>query len=91
MKDELILNILEETVERLGIKLDYDDLKKGVVNTPGGFFLLRGSKRILAHKNLLVSEKIDLLGSILSEIDTEGVHLPPEVRERIDGPVKVAS
>lgn len=85
MKDEALLNILEETAEKLSIKLSYDDLKKGEIATHGGIFVLRGEKRIIIHKNLSVSDKVDVLTDILSGIDTEGVHLPPEVRERISG------
>jgi len=88
MKDESILNLLEETAEKLSIKLGYDDLRKGVVATPGGIFVLRGEKRILIHKGLTVKEKIDVLTDILSDVDTEAVHLPPDVRERLDRKVE---
>jgi hypothetical protein len=84
VKDEALLNILEETVTRLSIKLEYDDLRKGEVNTPGGAFVLRGKKHILLHKNLSVKEKVEVLTEILAGVDTEGVHIPPEVRERIE-------
>lgn len=76
--------MLEQTAERLSIKLGYDDLRKGEVATPGGIFMLRGEKRILIHKGLTVRDKIELLTEILSSVDTEGVHLPPEVRDRIE-------
>ncbi len=83
MKDETLLNILEETAEKLSIKLSYEDLRKGEVATHGGIFILRGEKRIIIHRGLTVSDKVDVLTDILSEVDTEGVHLPPDVRERI--------
>ena len=66
------------------MKLDYDDLRKGEVNTPGGAFVLRGKKHILVHKNLSVKEKVEVLVEILVGMDTEGVHMPPEARERIE-------
>jgi hypothetical protein len=84
VKDEALLTILEQTVARLSIKLDYDDLRKGEVNTPGGAFVLRGKRHIIIHKNLSVKEKVEVLIEILAGLDTEGVHIPPEVRERID-------
>ncbi|MBI5587472.1 MAG: hypothetical protein HY889_03790 [Deltaproteobacteria bacterium] len=83
MKDEALLNILEETAEKLSIKLSYEDLRKGEVATHGGIFILRGEKRIIIHKALTTGDKVDVLIDILSEVDTEGVHLPPEVREKI--------
>lgn len=84
MKDDAYLKLLEETAEKLSIKLNYEDLHKGVVNSHGGLFLLKGEKRILVHKGLTIKDKIEVLIDILSGIDTEGVHMPPEVRERIE-------
>ncbi len=78
------MNILEETAQRLSIKLDYDDLRRGEVNTPGGAFVLKGKKHILIHRNLSIKEKVDVLVEILAGMDTEGVHIPPEARERIE-------
>jgi hypothetical protein len=61
VKDESLLTILEQTVTRLSIKLDYDDLRKGEVNTPGAAFILKGKRHILVHKNLSVKEKVEVL------------------------------
>ena len=84
MNDDSVLDILEETAEMLAIKLNYEDLRKGVVNTDGGIFTLKGDKRILIHKGLEVKEKVHILTSILSGVDTDGVHIPPAVRKRIE-------
>jgi len=85
MKDEARLVILEDTARKLAIKLSYEDLKKGVVDSHGGIFRLRDEKRIIVHKHLSVAEKIDVLLDILSGLDTDGVHLPPDIRESIEG------
>jgi len=84
MKDEEVLEILEEAARRLSIKLDYDDLIKGEVNTEGGMFLLKGEKRILIHRGLSTKDRIDVLSRVLSDVDTEEIHLPPAVRKRLD-------
>ena len=89
MKDESVLTLLEETAEKLSIKLGYEDLRKGVVATPGGIFVLRGEQRILIHKGLSLKEKIDVLTDILSGVDTEQIHLPPDVRKRLDRVMEV--
>lgn len=81
MNYETLLTKLQETAEKLSIKVDYDDLRKGVINTPGGSFVLRGEKRILVHKHLTDEEKVDILTEILAKQDTEGVFMAPEVRE----------
>lgn len=84
MKDETLLTRLEETAERLSIKLGYEDLCKGAVCTHGGIFRLRGEQRILIHKGLDVRDRIEVLTDILSRVDTEGMHLPPDVRDRLE-------
>ncbi len=84
MKDTTILTTLEEAAEKLSIKLSYDDLRKGEVATDGGICTLKGVRRILIHKGLTTGERIDVLVDILSAVDTDGVHLPPEVRDRLD-------
>ncbi|MBI5233306.1 MAG: hypothetical protein HY880_03030 [Deltaproteobacteria bacterium] len=84
MKTEALLTLLEDAVEKLQIKLDYDDLRKDVVNTHGGLFTLHGERHALVHNDLSAREKAEVILEILSKIDTEGVHLPPEVRKRLD-------
>lgn len=84
MKDDTLLHALEEAATRLDIKLSYEDLLKGVVATHGGMFLLRGEKRIIIHKGLQVRDKIELLAELLAAVNTEAIHLAPEVRDRIE-------
>jgi len=84
MKDDSVLQALEDACSRLGIKLSYEDLLKGVVATHGGMFMLRGEKRIIIHKGLQARDKIELLAELLAGVDTDGIHLPPEVRDRIE-------
>ncbi|MBI5643852.1 MAG: hypothetical protein HY954_10305 [Deltaproteobacteria bacterium] len=79
MKDDKILGLLEEAAKSLSVTVEYDDLKKGAVNTHGGAYILRGEKRILLHKYLSTQEKAELLAEILSGMDA-GALLPPEVR-----------
>lgn len=84
VKDETILPILEEAAEKLAVKLSYDDLRKGEVNTPGGICVFKGERRIIIHKKLNTREKVDVLMELLSEMDFESIHLPTEIRERLD-------
>jgi len=84
MKDELLLEKLEETAGRLQIKVDYDNLHKGEVRTNGGIFILKGEERILIHKKLSTKERVGVLLRLLSNLDTEGLHLPDGVRKRLE-------
>jgi len=85
MKDELLLEKLEETAERLSVKVNYDDLHKGEIRTNGGIFTLKGEERILIHKKLSTKERVEILLRLLSGLDTEGLHLPDTVRKRLEG------
>lgn len=85
MKDNELLELLEETAEKLSVRLEYDDLKKGEIDTHGGSFLLRGARHILIHKHLTVAEKVDVLTELLSQMDTEAIQLAPELRTRLEG------
>ncbi|MBW7957271.1 MAG: hypothetical protein H3C68_05190 [Deltaproteobacteria bacterium] len=84
MKDEALLQTLEETAERLSIKLSYEDLRKGEVTARGGIFQLRGERRIIIHKGLPVKDRAEVLIDILSGVDTSSIHLPPALRERLE-------
>ncbi len=83
MKDDALLEVLEQTAEKLSIKLDYDDIRKGDVVSYGDSFTLRGENHILIDKKLNTQEKADLLVEILAMFDTEDIHLPPDVRDML--------
>ena len=84
MKSEHILPILEETAEKLGIRLRYEDLKKGEVDTQGGSFVLKGEKYVFVHKYLPAGEKVRVIEEALAEMDTSYIHIAPEIRERLE-------
>ncbi len=84
MNDTFILSCLEEAAEKLSIKVDYDDLKRGDVDTAGGIFVLRGERRILIHRGLHVREKVSILAELLADMNIDGIHLPPEVRKMLE-------
>lgn len=84
MKDDTLLTTLEETAQKLSIQVEYDDLKKGAVDTPGGLFTLKGEKRILLHKGLSPPERVRVLTELLAAEEIENIHLPIEVRELLE-------
>ena len=50
MNKENILQQLEEIAERLSIRITYDSLKEGSINTRGGLCKVSGDYRILVDK-----------------------------------------
>lgn len=84
MKSEHLLSLLEETAEKLGVKLRYEDLKKGEVDTQGGSFVLKGERHIFIHKNLSTVEKARVLEEALAEMDDSNIYIAPEIRDRLE-------
>ncbi|MBI5181726.1 MAG: hypothetical protein HZA06_02310 [Nitrospirae bacterium] len=91
MNKENILQQLEELAERLCIKVTYDSLKEGSINTRGGLCRVSGSYRILVDKRLTVKEKIDVIAGSLSRFDISQFYIPPEIRDMIINNCKTGS
>ena len=73
-----IYNELKELFEKLGYKLVLD---KGSFNT--GDCLLEDEKIVVINKNKPYENRIKILCSILSKIDTDSIYIKPKIRELI--------
>ena len=69
-------NELKEVFERLNYKVVLD---KGNFNT--GYCLLEHEKIIVVNKNKPYENRVKILSSILSKIDTDDIYLKPKIRE----------
>ena len=74
-----MLHHLEELAKRLGIEVRYESAAGHV-----GRGVLRGKKIAIIEADLRVPERAAALASLLSAEPTEGVYLPPEVRDRLE-------
>ncbi|MBI5044021.1 MAG: hypothetical protein HZC10_09410 [Nitrospirae bacterium] len=83
MKSELILQQLEELAEKLSIKVSYDSLREGNINTKGGICRVENNYRILVDKRLPAREKVDVIARCISKFDLSQYFIAPEVRELI--------
>ena len=83
MNKENILQQLEEIAERLSIRITYDSLKEGSINTRGGLCKVSGDYRILVDKRLTAKEKIDVIAISISKFDISQFYVPPEIRDII--------
>ena len=80
MKESAILQHLEEIAEKLGVKVDYVNLRRDYYNLKSGLYKVKGEHRIIIDKHLHLSEKIDVLMDALSEFDLDGLYIQPYVR-----------
>ena len=69
-------NELKEVFEKLNYKVVLD---KGSFNT--GYCLLEHEKIIVVNKNKPYENRVKILSSILSKIDTDDIYLKPKIRE----------
>ena len=69
-------NELKEVFEKLNYKIVLD---KGNFNT--GYCLLEHEKIIVVNKNKPYENRVKILSSILSKIDTDDIYLKPKIRE----------
>ena len=69
-------NELKEVFEKLNYKVVLD---KGNFNS--GYCLLEHEKIIVVNKNKPYENRVKILSSILSKIDTDDIYLKPKIRE----------
>jgi len=81
MKETMILQSLEAIAEKLGIKVQYENLRKRHIFSKGGLCKLKGNKVVIIDNTINLSEKIDILADALSQFDLEDVYMPPVVRK----------
>ncbi|MCX5874335.1 MAG: hypothetical protein NTY51_14035 [Deltaproteobacteria bacterium] len=83
MNDSDVLSKLEDLVDRLGVKLRYENLARGPIRANGGYCRLEDNHMILIDKNDSKRRKIKLLARSLRRFDLETVFVPPALRRII--------
>jgi hypothetical protein len=83
MKAEHITEILETAAGQLGVKVQYDTLVASGPTGGGGLCKVKGEWRIIIDKKTAPSERASILADALATMDTEGIFLPPKVRELV--------
>jgi len=86
MKDDKLTEALEEVAGRLGVKVSVERIIKNSIRQPhGGLCWVDGEPRIIIHKKLTDAEKVQVLVDALRGFDLEDMHIPPEVRQVLEG------
>ena len=86
MKDDKLMESLEELAASLGVKVNYEKIKKHTARQPkGGLCVVKGEPRIIVHRPLAASERVQVLIESLKGYDLESVYIAPEVRQAIEG------
>jgi hypothetical protein len=82
MKPEVMVELLENTAEQLGIKVSYEPLQTvGMAGMRGGLCRVKGAYRIIIDKRATAEERMTTLATALAGFDTTELELSQKVRD----------
>jgi hypothetical protein len=83
MKPEVMVELLENTAEQLGIKVSYEPLQTSGISTGlrGGLCRVKGTYRIIIDKRASTEERMTTLATALGSFDTTELELSQKVRD----------
>jgi hypothetical protein len=82
MKPEQITETLEQAAAQLGIRVRYETMT-GDTAGGGGLCKVKGAWCVLVDRKTPPAERAALLMEALAGFDTDGVFLPPQIRDAI--------
>ena len=83
MKAEQLTEILETAAGQLGVKVRYETLVSSGPTGGGGLCKIKGDWCVIMDKKTAPSERASILCDALATMDTDGIFLPPKVREMV--------
>jgi len=85
MKPEVMLELLENAAEQLGIKVSYEPLQTSGIQTgyKGGLCKVKGEWRVIIDKRATDEERVATLAGAVSRFDTSELELAQKVRDCI--------
>jgi hypothetical protein len=83
MKPEVMLELLENTADQLGIKVSYEPLQTAGLQSGlrGGLCRVKGVYRVIIDKRATNDERVTTLATALSGFDTTELEVPQKVRD----------
>lgn len=82
MKPEVMLELLENAADQLGVRVSYESLQSLVFHSGhGGLCKVKGEYRVIVDKKATAEERIVTLATALGTFDTSELELAPKVRE----------
>jgi hypothetical protein len=83
MKPEVMVELLENAAEQLGIKVSYEPLQTSGIQTGlrGGLCRVKGAYRIIIDKRATNEERMTTLATAIAGFDTTELELSQKVRD----------
>ena len=82
MKPEQRTEALEQAAAQLGVRVRYDAMT-GEPSGAGGLCKIKGQWSVIMDRRTTPSDRAALLVEALAGFDTDGLFLPPEIRDAI--------
>jgi hypothetical protein len=85
MKPEVMLELLENAAEQLGVKVSYEPLQTSGVQTgyKGGLCKVKGEWRVIIDKRATDEERVATLAAAVARFDLSELELSQKVRDVI--------
>ena len=84
LKNEALLNQLEELAGKLGITVRYERMNVEDSSGAGGLCRMGGKYILLVHSRLNAREKIQVMAKALKGFDFSEIYLKPALRELLE-------
>ena len=85
MNDEVLLNQLEELVEKLEILVRDENINIEESSSTGGICRIEGKYVLILHSKATVKEKIQVIIKALHQFDLSDIYIKPVIRELLEG------
>jgi hypothetical protein len=82
MKPEQMTEALEQVATQLGVRVRYETMT-GETAGAGGLCKIKGQWAVIIDRRTPASDRAALLVEALAGFDTDGVYLPPQLREAL--------
>lgn len=86
MKPEQIYQELKDIVEKLGITVSEQNLRKTGISVKSGICKVKGKQIFIMDKHKSIHKKNKILVSLLKELPHENIYIVPVIRELISEP-----
>jgi len=83
MKPEQITEALEQAATQLGVKVRYETMTGETIGA-GGLCKIRGEWMVIMDRRATASDRAAMLVEALTGFDTDGVFLPPQIRDALN-------
>jgi hypothetical protein len=81
MKPEVVLELLENVADQLGIRVSYESLQTSAAMGHGGLCKVKGEFRVIVDRRASSEERVVTLATALARFDTSELELSEQVRE----------